>query len=117
MAGIFPLIFVFVVPALYFAPVLITFEKNNPIKAIVSSYKYTKGAKFSIFWNILMLLSMYWLSESLFLMFLPVTSSAGILLQGFFTAYFVLSYGRLNGAYYNRLRQDPITRNIIPPKD
>lgn len=117
LAGIFQIGFVFVIPVLYFAPILITFENFSPIKAITLSYKYTKGAKISIALNVLLLISMYWFAESLFLMFLPEASNAGILLQGFFTAYFVLAYGRLNGAFYERLRLVREGTTVMPPTE
>lgn len=101
---ILPLILFYLVPALYFAPNLVSLEKMNPIDALIQSYKSTRGIKFFIFWNMLTLFCLYQSAEWLFLLFLPNASNAGILLHGFFTAYFFLAFGRMNGIFYERIR-------------
>ena len=101
------ILLILVVPALFFSPILITLEKKNPIDALIYSYRYTKGVKFSIAWDIMTLYCMYRAAEWLFLGFLPTASSAVVLLDSFFTAFFVLSFGRMTGIFYDRLHIHP----------
>lgn len=106
--GINPIVLLCCMPALFFSPILIMLEKQNPIDAIADSYKYTKGAKLSIFWNLLTLYFMYQAAIMLFLSLMPSDSSASTLPGSFFTAYFVLAAGRLCGVFYDRLRIHPV---------
>jgi len=115
LSVIVPVLVVFVVPVLFFSPILITLEKKNPIDAITLSYRYTKGVKFSIFWDLLTLFCMYQTAEWLFLLIMPNASSAGILLHAFFTGYFILSYGRMNGIFYDRLLIHPTPEQPVTP--
>ena len=104
LSAIIPIILLFVLPALFFSPILITLDKKNPIEAITYSFRFTKGIKFAIFWDLLTLFCMYQLAEWIFSLFLPSGSSAGILLHGFWTAFFVLAFGRMTGVFYDRIR-------------
>jgi len=115
LSGIVPIAAVFVVPALFFSPILITLEKKNPIDAITLSYRHTKGVKFSIFWDLLTLFCMYQTAEWLFLLIMPNASSAGILLHAFFTGYFILSFGRMSGIFYDRLLMHPAPEPPVTP--
>lgn len=108
LTGIAPVALIVCIPALFLSPLLILFEKKNPFDAITYSYRYTKGAKFSIFWDLLTLFFMYQATTVLLLSVMPAKSSAGILLDSFFTAYFVLASGRLSGVFYDRLCLHPL---------
>lgn len=108
IAGISPVLLIILIPGLFLAPILIIFEKMNPIHAVTASFAYVKGAKFSIFWDLLTLFFLYQTAEFLFLSFLSADTNAGILLDSFFTAYFVLAIGRLSGIFYDRLRLHPL---------
>lgn len=108
LAGIAPVVIIVCIPALFLSPLLILFEKKNPFDAITYSYRYTKGAKFSIFWDLLTLYFIYQASTIFLLNIMPAKSSAGILLDSFFTAYFVLASGRLSGVFYDRLCLHPL---------
>jgi len=108
LSGINPVVLICCIPALIFSPILIMIEKKNPIDAIADSYKYTKGAKLAIFWNLLTLYFMYQAAMMLLLSFMPTDSSAGTLPGSFFTAYFILAAGRLSGVFYDRLRIHPL---------
>ncbi len=110
VTSIVPLIWLFIIPALYFSPVLISLEKKNPIDAISYSYRFTRGIKFAIFWNLLTLFCIYQVAELMFYQFLPVGSSAGVFLNGFCTAFFVIALGRMNGIVYDRIRIHPIKK-------
>ena len=114
LAGIAPVVIIVFVPALFLSPLLILFEKKNPFDAITYSYRYTKGAKFSIFWDLLTLFFMYQAAAMLLLSIMPAKSSAGILLDSFFTAYFVLASGRLSGVFYDRLCLHPLPQASNP---
>jgi len=105
---------VYIVPALFFSPILITLEKKNPVDALIYSYRYTKGVKFSIVWDLLTLFCIYQTAEWMFLGFLPTASSAAVPLHGFFTAFFVLAMGRMNGIFYDRLRIHPVVQKAGP---
>lgn len=108
------ILLIFVVPALFFSPILITLEKKNPIAALIYSYRYTKGVKFSIAWNLMTLYFMYQAAEWLFFGFLPTASNAVVLLHGFFTAFFVLAFGRMTGIFYDRLHIHPVPPVTAP---
>lgn len=105
---------IYIVPAFYFSPILITLEKKNPVDALAYSYRYTKGVKFSIAWDLVTLFCIYQTAEWLTLGFLPTESSAAVLLHGFFTAFFVLAMGRMNGIFYDRLRIHPVVQKTGP---
>ena len=105
---VIPVIFVFIIPALYFSPILITHEKKNPVDALIFSYQYTKGVKFSIFWNLFMMYTIYQLPQALIISIFPANSNVDTFLYSFFTAFFVLAMGRMNGIFYDRLRIHPV---------
>lgn len=111
---VIPVVFVFIIPALYFSPIIITHEKKNPVDALILSYQYTKGVKFSICWNLFMLYIIYQLPQALIISIFPENSNVDTFLYSFFTAFFVLAMGRLNGIFYDRLRIHPVVQKTGP---
>lgn len=112
--SLFPVLLLFVIPALFFSPILITLEKANPINAIIQSYRLTNGIKLPISWDIILLFLLYQISGGLYLIFLPANSSAGVFLNGFCTAFFILAFGRMVGIFYDRVRIHPVVKTPGP---
>jgi len=112
----FNFFFLFLIPALFFAPILIFVEKKNPIDSILYSFRYSSGYKFSIFWNLLTLYCMFSLAEQIVFIILPEGSNAGIFLHGFFMAFVVLAIGRSMGIFYELIRANTLHQNTEQQK-
>jgi len=92
---------------LIFAPIEITFSNIGPIEALLRSVRYTKGFKFSIFWGLLALFSIFTLTQYVFHQFLGANSGAGILIDGFLLSFLAIAFGRQAGILYDKIKLHP----------
>gem|GEM_PF-3444035 len=99
--GIFPYIYLFAIPAFYVRSGLVLFEKMDVYKASLVSAQKTRGHKFSIFLELLVISMVYTAIHFIITQVLAAGSPGMFLVEGFLRAYIVLVIFRNMGSRFH----------------
>lgn len=102
----FPPILIFIVPHVFLAPALIIAENKGPVEGVLFSMRDTYGIKLSIVSRVLILSVSLLLILLIFAIFIDPYVKLFRMIEGFFVAFYVLSFGRMMGVTYNYVISD-----------
>lgn len=90
-----------ILPPVYLAPAIIVEEKKSFFESIAVSLKSTKGFKFSIFLNFMIMYSFFNIASWILSWVIHADTKGYILVSGFLISFLVLAVGRNIGIIYN----------------
>ena len=101
--GIFPFIYLFAIPAFYARPGLVLFDKMDVYKASLISAQKTRGHKFSIFLELVVISMVYTAIHFIITQTISAGSTGMFLVEAFLRSYIVLAIFRNMGARFHIL--------------
>ena len=93
----------FAVPFLLLTANLIIADKKNPIDAWIYCVRYSRGKRFWLLSQVLVVLMLYNLVSSLLGNFVPPSSIGAMMIGSALFSYFLCAIGRLSGIYYYKV--------------
>ena len=103
MFSVLPYVFLVLIPALYALPGLVFFEKKNSFSAIAGSINVTRGMKFSIFFELSVIVLIFMLINGVLSWILNTDSVGYFMVYGFVMSYFTLVVARNMGIRYHMI--------------